>query len=76
MPVKVNENDCRLTRARTNEDRVKSIKESLYDLKATHPNAPDMSDQRTRAELLAIIREAQAEIAERLGELGSNSKNA
>ncbi len=45
-------------------------------MKATNPNAPDTSDKRTRAELLAIIREAQEEIARGLEELESNSKNA
>jgi type I restriction enzyme M protein len=52
--------------ARANEARAKSIEESLYELKATNPNAPDTSDKRTRAELLAIIREANEEIAKSL----------
>jgi type I restriction enzyme M protein len=49
--------------ARANEARAKAIEESLYELKATNPNAPDTSDKRTRAELLAIIRKANEEIA-------------
>lgn len=55
--------------ARANEARAKSIDESLYELKATNPHAPDTSDKRTRAELLKIIRDANEEIANGLIEL-------
>lgn len=48
---------------------VEEIRRNDYDLKATNPNAPDLSDKRTPAELIAIIEEAQAEIAKGLAAL-------
>ena len=64
--------------ARANEARAKSIEESLYELKATNPNAPDTSDKRTRAELLAIIEKANEEIAAGLAALknGATTESA
>jgi hypothetical protein len=59
--------------ARENETRAQTIEDSLYDLKAINPDAPDTSDKRTRADLLKIIREAQAEIAAGVVELGKGS---
>lgn len=41
---------------------IDEIKKRGYDLKATNENAPDTSDKRTVAELIAIIDEAQREI--------------
>jgi hypothetical protein len=38
-------------------------------MKATNPNAPDLSDKRTPAELMKIIEDAQAEIAAGLAAL-------
>jgi hypothetical protein len=40
-----------------------------YDLKATNQNAPDLSDKRTPAELMAIIEDAQKEIVQGLAAL-------
>jgi type I restriction enzyme M protein len=45
------------------------IRARHYDLKATNSNAPDFSDKRTPGELLAIIEEAQQEIAAGLAAL-------
>ncbi|MBM3303105.1 MAG: N-6 DNA methylase, partial [Deltaproteobacteria bacterium] len=45
---------------------IEEIKRKNYDLKATNENAPDTSDKRTPEELMAIIAEAQREIAEGL----------
>jgi type I restriction enzyme M protein len=48
---------------------IEEIKKRGYDLKATNENAPDTSDKRTTAELIAIIDEAQREIKEALSAL-------
>lgn len=48
---------------------IEEIRARGYDLKATNPNAPDLSDKRTPAELIRIIEEAQAEIAAGLAAL-------
>ena len=45
------------------------IKKSNYDLKATNENAPDFSDKRTTAELIAIIEDSQKHIEESLKKL-------
>ena len=45
------------------------IKKSNYDLKATNDNAPDYSDKRTTAELIAIIEDSQKQIEESLKRL-------
>ena len=42
---------------------VRDVVAKNYDLKAVNPNAPDTSDRRTPSELLAIVEEAQREIA-------------
>lgn len=49
--------------------RAEEIRARHYDLKATNSNAPDFSDKRTPGELLAIIEEAQQEIAAGLAAL-------
>ena len=41
--------------ARDARDKAQAIYTAVYDLKAVNPNAPDASDRRTPAELLAII---------------------
>lgn len=41
--------------ARDARDKAQAIYAAVYDLKAVNPNAPDTSDRRTPAELLAII---------------------
>jgi type I restriction enzyme M protein len=48
---------------------IDEIKQRNYDLKATNENAPDTSDKRTTAELMAIIEDAQKQIGESLGNL-------
>lgn len=48
---------------------IEDIRARNYDLKATNPNAPDLSDKRTPAELMAIIEECQREIAAGLAAL-------
>lgn len=45
---------------------IDEIRAKNYDLKATNENAPDLSDKRTPEELIAIIEQAQAEIAQGL----------
>lgn len=48
---------------------IEDIKKKNYDFKATNENAPDLSDKRTPEQLIAIIQEAQEEIAEGLKRL-------
>ena len=48
---------------------IEDIRGKQYDLKATNQNAPDLSDKRTSAELIAIIEEAQKEIVAGLAAL-------
>jgi type I restriction enzyme M protein len=48
---------------------IEEIKNSNYDLKAKNENAPDLSDKRTPAELIAIIEESQKKIEESLKKL-------
>lgn len=50
---------------------IADIRTRQYDLKATNENAPDLSDKRTPAQLMAIIEEAQREIAAGLTALRS-----
>ena len=47
----------------------KTINAKNYDLKATNPNAPDNTDQRTPEELLAIIDEKGREVEKALAPL-------
>lgn len=53
--------------AREAHAKAQGILDAVYDLKAVNPNAPDTTDQRTPAELLAIIdakgREVEAALA-------------
>ena len=50
---------------------IKDIKNSKFDLKATNENAPDRSDKRSTAELIAIIDGSQKQIEESLMRLRS-----
>ena len=50
---------------------IDEIKKKNYDLKATNDNAPDLSDKRTTAELIAIISDAQKQIDQGLKNLQS-----
>ncbi|MDP1854248.1 MAG: N-6 DNA methylase [Candidatus Omnitrophota bacterium] len=48
---------------------IDEIKEKKFDLKATNENAPDFSDKRNTAELIAIISDTQKQIEEGLRNL-------
>jgi type I restriction enzyme M protein len=48
---------------------IDEIKEKKFNMKATNENAPDLSDKRTTAELIAIINDAQDQIEEGLNNL-------
>jgi type I restriction enzyme M protein len=63
------ERKAKLKQAREAEAEAQAILSAVYDLKAVNPNAADTRDRRTPAELLAIIEEAQAEIAKGIAAL-------
>jgi type I restriction enzyme M protein len=51
---------------------IDEIKQANYAIKAVNPNAPDTSDRRTPEELLAVIEQAQGELARGMASLRRN----
>jgi type I restriction enzyme M protein len=59
--------------AREQKARAEAIENAVYDLKAVNPNAKDLSDKRTPAQLILFIQEKSNEVQKALARLADSS---
>ena len=55
--------------AREQKAKAEGIENAVYDLKAVNPNAKDLSDKRSPAELISFINEKSKSVQEALARL-------